>query len=438
VENKKEKEKIEQDNQNTFVFSLSLIILIYFFYGFFSNENTAGAGGYNGDFNLIWENLTLFKEGIIVNLNNNNYTDSRTPLSYIIHVLFNPFIYNEEVFRLSNLLISSSIPFLLFFSIKEKYPKLDNSLLILLSLTVTLSPYFRTTSFWALGENYGIIFLLLSYLVYTNFQKNLNNFSNYKKLFIIFFLCLFSSLIVYFDQKLVFAPFLILLLLLNLRIEITFKIYTIILFFIFSLPYFYLIHLWGSFIPPSAHAAREVGSSIHLFHPGYCLTILMLTIFPFFFLNNKNLDGLKNKILNKNFIFILILFLFYSLLVVSFGDFENLKIDGKGAFHKLLLILIEDSNTRLIFTLIGFFFSLIFTYLIFDNKIDLLIIAYFMVLSIFTFPFYQEYLDPLFYILIFSFFKTKFKFENIKNVYLLVLYFFILSLSSKYYYQLPI
>lgn len=438
MENKKEKEKIEQDNQNTFVFSLSLIILIYFFYGFFSNENTAGAGGYNGDFNLIWENLTLFKEGIIVNLNNNNYTDSRTPLSYIIHVLFNPFIYNEEVFRLSNLLISSSIPFLLFFSIKEKYPKLDNSLLILLSLTVTLSPYFRTTSFWALGENYGIIFLLLSYLVYTNFQKNLNNFSNYKKLFIIFFLCLFSSLIVYFDQKLVFAPFLILLLLLNLRIEITFKIYTIILFFIFSLPYFYLIHLWGSLIPPSAHAAREVGSSIHLFHPGYCLTILMLTIFPFFFLNNKNLDGLKNKILNKNFIFILILFLFYSLLVVSFGDFENLKIGGKGAFHKLLLILIEDSNTRLIFTLVGFFFSLIFTYLIFDNKIDLLIIAYFMVLSIFTFPFYQEYLDPLFYILIFSFFKTKFKFENIKNVYLLVLYFFILSLSSKYYYQLPI
>ena len=81
MENKKEKEKIEQDNQNTFVFSLSLIILIYFFYGFFSNENTAGAGGYNGDFKLIWENLALFKEGIVVNLNNHNYTDSRTPLS---------------------------------------------------------------------------------------------------------------------------------------------------------------------------------------------------------------------------------------------------------------------------------------------------------------------------------------------------------------------
>ena len=70
MENKKEKEKIIQINQNIFVFSLSIIILIYFFYGFFTNENAAGAGGYNADFKLIWENLTLLKEGIIVNLNN--------------------------------------------------------------------------------------------------------------------------------------------------------------------------------------------------------------------------------------------------------------------------------------------------------------------------------------------------------------------------------
>ena len=87
--------------------------------------------------------------------------------------------------------------------------------------------------------------------------------------------------------------------LLNLNIEIKFKIYSIILFFIFSLPYFYLIYLWGSLIPPSANDAREVGSSIHLFHPGYCLTILTLAIFPFFFINNVNLKDLKTKFLIK-------------------------------------------------------------------------------------------------------------------------------------------
>ena len=69
-----------------------------------------------------------------------------------------------EVFRLSNFLISSSIPFLLYFSIKENYSSLDNEFNLLLSLTVTLSPYFRTTSFWALRRklwtNFFIIILL--------------------------------------------------------------------------------------------------------------------------------------------------------------------------------------------------------------------------------------------------------------------------------------
>ena len=433
MENQKEKIK-----QNIFVFSLSSIILIYFFYGFFTNENTAGAGGYNGDIKLIWQNLILLKEGIVVNLNNSNYNDSRPPLSYILHILFNPFIYNVEVFRLSNLLISSSIPFLLFLSIKENYPKLNNGLSLLLSLTVTLSPYFRTTSFWALGENYGIIFLLSSYLTYTSLKKNLINFKSFKKFLMIFFLCLFSSLIVYFDQKLIFVPLLVLVLLLKLNIEVKFKIYSIILFFIFSLPYFYLMNLWGSLIPPSANDARDVGSSIHLFHPGYCLTILTLTIFPFFFINNINLERFKNKILNKNFIYILILFLIYTLLILSLGDFENLRIDGKGAFHKISLILIKNSDIRLIFTLFSFFASIIFIYLIFSNKFDLFIVVYFIILSLFTFPFYQEYLDPVLYILIFSFFKSRFNFENKGKIYFLIFYYFILSLSAKYYYQITL
>lgn len=434
MENKKE--KIKLNSQNILAFSLSFIILIYFFYGFYTNENAAGAGGYNGDFKLIWQNLNLLKKGIISNLDNFNYSDSRPPLSYILHILFNPFIYNEEVFRLSNLIISSSIPFLLFISIKQNYSKLDNSLVLLLSLAVTLSPYYRTTSYWALGENYGIILLLSSYLIYVNLSKNLMSYRYPKKIWIIFFLCLSSSLIVYFDQKLIFVPFLILVLIFNLNMRINFKIYATALFFIFSLPYFYLIYLWGSIIPPAAYEAREVGSSIHLFHPGYCLTILVVAIFPFFFTNKNNLTKIKNIILDRNLIYISILFLIYFILILFFGDFENLRVEGKGAFHKILLILVEQTNVRLLITLITFFFSAIFIYFIFDNKIDLLIIFYFIILSFFTFPFYQEYLDPLIYVLIFSFFKTKFKFDNKKYIFLIILYLFVLSGGTKYYYMI--
>jgi len=438
MENKKEKEKIKFNNQNIFALSLSLIILIYFFYGFYTNENAAGAGGYNGDFQLIWQNLNRLKKNIILNLDNFNYNDSRPPLSYILHILFNPFIYNIEVFRLSNLIISSSIPVLLFISIKQNYSKLDNSFVLLLSLAVTLSPYYRTTSYWALGENYGIIFLLSSYLIYVNLYKNLINYNNSKKILILFFLCLSSSLIVYFDQKLVFVPFLILMLIFNLKLRINLKIYSIILFFIFSLPYFYLIYLWGSLIPPAAYEARGVGSTIHLFHPGYCLTILVVAIFPFYFTNKNNLTKIKKKFFDKNLIYISILFFIYFILILFIGDFENLNTDGKGAFHKLSLILIEDTHIRFLFTFITFFFSAIFIYFIFDNKIDLLIISYFIILSFFIFPFYQEYLDPLFYVLIFSFFKTRFKLDNKNYIYFIILYFFILSCGSKYYYHIII
>ena len=63
--------------------------------------------------------------------------------------------------------------------------------------------------------------------------------------------------------------------------------------------------------------------------------------------------------------------------------------------------------------MIAFLVSIIFTYLVFDKKIDLFIIFYFILISLFTFPFYQEYLDPLLYILIFTFFKTSFDFKKI-------------------------
>ena len=76
---------------------ISIIILVYFFYGFYSNENSAGAGGYDGDFKTIWNNLLLLKEGIFANLANPLYDDSRPPLSYIIHIYFNPFTYNQEI-----------------------------------------------------------------------------------------------------------------------------------------------------------------------------------------------------------------------------------------------------------------------------------------------------------------------------------------------------
>ena len=433
--NKKEKKIDINDVQFLF---LSFLIIIYFFYGFFTNENSAGAGGYTGDFKLIWSNLLLLKEGLFTNIDNPAYNDSRSPLSYILHILLNPFIDNKHEFRNSTFVISLIIPYLLFLAIKENFKKLRFSITLLLAVTVTLSPYFRTTAYWSLGENYAIIFLLLTYLFYTKLINSFNTFNERQKNFYISILCFLSSIIVYFDQKLVFIPFLVLYLILNLRLKTNLKFFTFFYFFILSLPYFYLIFLWQGLIPTGANTAREVGTKLHLFHPGFCLLILFTAVFPFIFLKKLSLEDLKEKLFLKKNIYLSYLFFSYVIVCLFFGNFENLRIEGKGAFHKISLLLIEDASLRLFITTVFFLISFIFILITFESLNDRLILLFLILSSLFIFPFYQEYLDPLIYILIFSFFKSKFEIIKVKSIYFLIFYYFLFSLSAKYYYSIII
>ena len=117
---------------------LSFLTLLYFFFGFFINENSAGAGGFDGDLSLIWKNLQLIKSGILQNLDSPLYNDSRPPLAYIIHAIFNPFTENLELFRFSVLAISLTVPALLYFSIKANYPNVEKNLILAFSLIITL------------------------------------------------------------------------------------------------------------------------------------------------------------------------------------------------------------------------------------------------------------------------------------------------------------
>ena len=384
----KETEKIVSKNSILFFLS-SFLILVYFFYGYYVDENSAGAGGYGGDFQSIWNNLKILEESIILNINNSSYNDSRPPLSYILHILFNPFINDQELFRHSVLLISLIVPFFLFFSIKENYPKLDYRIIFFLATIITLSPYFRTTAYWALGENYGLIFLILSYLVFQKFTKKIAERENIKNYLYILLICFFSSIIVYFDQKLIFIPFTLFVLILFLKVDFKYKLTSFFLFLLFSFPYIYLISLWGSIIPTSAALSRKVGLSLDFYNPVYCVTIIAFYIFPFLMCNSfKSFTFLKEK-LNKNFFLIIGIFAIYFLIIGHFYEFNNIGTDGKGAFFKLSLILIKDSSYRFIITFFTFILSIIIILMFFDKKKDLFFILYFLILSLLTIPFYQ-------------------------------------------------
>lgn len=435
MENKK-KEKLKNNQYHQFIsVFISLFIFCYFIYGFYTNENSAGAGGYDGDFKLIWSNLLLFKESILLNLNNPIYNDSRPPLIYILHTLINPFSNDQETFRNSVFIISFFIPLILFFCIKEKFSNLSNPLVLLLTSIIMLSPYFRTSAYWGLGENYGLFFLLGSYLILMKLKKDHTYNSYTQNIILIFLICTFSSLTIYFDQKLIFIPVLIFFTILSLDFNFKIKLSALIFFIIFSIPYMYLIYLWESIIPSSAASARGVGKELHLVNLGYCLSIIGFYIAPLLLFKDFNTFELKKKFNIKKILLLLSLFIIYFFITFQLNEFETLGNDGKGIFHKLFLIIFGDAKLRLSFTVISFLVGMVLINIFFEDKKDLLIISFFLILSILTFPFYQEYLDPLILVLLFTFFKIKLNITY-KNTYFVVIYFLTFLLCTKYYYNL--
>ena len=180
--------------QKILISFLVFLIAIYFVYGFYVNENAAGGGGYNGDLSAVFKNLQLFVnnnfiESIKLTTNNYLYYTNRPPLLYILHSWLNPYSKNLELFRLVVFFISILTPFFFYFSLKIKFNNVNNFFLIFVASLLMLSPYFRTSSYWGLEENYAIISLLFSFISLSFFFQ--------KKIIIIFFLLFFFHLFVF-------------------------------------------------------------------------------------------------------------------------------------------------------------------------------------------------------------------------------------------------
>ena len=336
------------------------------------------------------------------------------------------------------------MPVLFYFCLKQKFNNKDNLLLILIASTIFLSPYFRTSSYWGLEENYGIVTLLLTFLFLNFFLKNKNEYG-YKIYFQLFLLIFFSSLCIYFDQKLLIIPIICFLSIITSKKRIKLKLFSICFYFILSLPYIYLIILWGGIFPSALTSARNFGDKLYLDHIGYSSTIIAFYFVPFLLFKGKDLSTeIKDFFLKKNNYYLILLFCIYILYLLVLSNFlgqNALNIDastGKGFIHKSSLILFKNNFIiREIFIYFSFLISWVIV-LIFIGKNfkNGLILLYFFLASVLTLPLMQEYFDPLIFIMIFTFFSSKL-FITYKNVIFLFFYFSIfLAGSNIYYYNL--
>jgi hypothetical protein len=440
-------------NSNNFFKILSIFLIVssisFYIYGFLVGENSAGAGGLKGDFNNVWTTLqTFLKNDILTSVKMSGdsvvqgqerlYISSRTPLIYILNKVFNPFVESKVSFIRSIFFFSLLVPLLFYYSLKIKFPKSNSIVLMLLACTILLSPYFRTSSYWGLEENYGIVFLFVSYILLEKFFEE-KKIKGVLKFFKLFFLTFASSLCVYFDQKLLIVPLFCFIKIIFSNENKLLKFLSCFLYFIFSIPYLYLIFLWGNIIPTSDASIRTIGNNFYLSHLGFSLTIIGFYLIPLFFFQNIDIKKLikfyfKNNI-NLLFLLIFVTYLFFS---IFFDDYQSSKypILGKGVIYKLSLWLFSDILMQKIFIYFNFIFFYFIVSLFLNQKIaECLIIFYFLISSIFIYPILQEYYDPIIIIFVFIFFNLKFTI-NYKNVLFLFFYLLLFLGFARTYYSL--
>ena len=415
-------------------FFLLFFLITFFIYGFLVGENSAGAGGYNGDLLATFTNLQLFinnniLQSIKLTADNNLYYSNRPPLLYILHSALNPFASDLELYRLSVFIASFLVPLFFYLSLKINYKKVNDIFLLCLSFLILLSPYFRTSSYWGLEENYPFITLLLSFIFLKKFFFKVN--------FLNFFLSIFfSAICVYFDQKFIIIPLTCFFLIIFSKIHIKYKVYSILLYFVFSLPFIYLIQLWGNIIPVGNMDIYSVGKRFYPHHICYIVNILGFYILPFLFLFKENkIKEIFFSIYKKKINILLILAgLSYVIYFIFYLDITSSFTFGGGYSLKIAVFLFNSILAQKFFLALIFIFCFIIILIFINiNYINTIFITYFLLSSVIINPLLHEYVDPLLLFFFFTISKSKINI-NLKNIFLIFFYFLTILITAKIYY----
>ena len=383
--------------------SLGLLIIVSFFIGFYFQENSSGGAI---DFSHYYNNFKLFYGKNLLKINWYDYESSSLPLYYFVTYFF----YNPEnliLIKIFNLFLSFFCLFL-FYKILNIHLKLNNSLSFLLSSTILLSPYFRTSTFWMMEENFPILMTFITIYFYVSLKKKFSYFFLIAAIF--FSVCAFFS-----RQNYIIVSFGLFLLIFDWNNFFSKKNLLIVFSFcIFFSPSLYFFNTWGGLLTPVVVGEKRA-LILNIYNIPYILNIILVYIFPFVFLEKKKFIIFFNK--NKKLI--LFSFIFYLLI---FFNFIPTTIGG-GALSKLFMI-ITDGFVLKYLILICSFFSLLFLILLFDD--NKFIIFYFL-LNLILFstitPIWQEYFDPLslVFIILFGNIINSSQYSN-KFVYFLIAY----------------
>ena len=403
-----------------------ILFILSLFVGLIFQENSAGGAVH--DINHLLPYIDKFQEGFKTGmqyyLNNINI---HSPFFFILisylNNLFDNIFYTEILY----ILISSVLPILFYRILKIKFDY-NKNLLFLVSCLIFVSPYFRSSAIWLLGDNLALIFFSISIIYYLKFSNDKNNRNLY--------LCI-TAIIICCYIRYYYALFYFFYLLIVYR-EINSKFFFIVLTYSFfiSIPAFFYIYL----IVNNYNFIDTVYTYSKLNYFGNIFTILSIILFYIFPFITSDLKIIKKHYLeNKKEI----IFLSFPLIIIYFLDiiFNNNLIDfsplGGGVFIKLLNLIELDLKISLL--TISIITILILNFYLRTKLIKNYTLMALFILSFPMYTLFQKYFDPLIYIFLFGLitYSEKKCLLNINKSKLLSIYLYFLSFyffSLFYYY----
>lgn len=409
-------------------------ILIYLFFvltlfiGFYLGENSSG--GAKIDFDILFPYIQNFENNFKVGFENyvtNSSTLLHSPIFYIVVSLllklFDQLIYVNIIY----IFVSALLPYFFYQIIKHNYNQ-NNDYIFYLSLIIFVSPYFRSSSIWMLGDNLSLIFFALSVFFFIKSLKSKNEIKS-------FFLCLFFLILCCYIRY-YYALFSIYYLAIFYKyLEKKFFFYLVLFSFLLSTPaliYFYFIFQNYNFLGTVNNFGK-----INL----YSNALIILSIFLFYLIplifNDRLL--IYKYLKDKKVYFLLI---FSSLILLYIFDFYGLieiiefSPRGGGVFLKLIQYLNLDE--KIFLSILALPSIIVLDYLFQGKRLINYSIFTILLLSLPLFTLYQKYFDPLIFIMIFGLFQSSVLKEiiNLKKIKIgfYYMYFFSFYLFSLTYY----
>ena len=382
-----------------FLFSIGIFSLLL---GLFFQENSSGGAEY--DHNYLLPVIKAF--GVDLRQGFNSFlldagTVVHSPIFYIITGKILHFTGSLNYLKIFYIFLSSLLPFI-FYQILKQYKNKTNIYVFIFSLILFISPYFRSSAIWLLGDNLSLIFFGISIFFYLRFQKNNN---------IIFcYLCILSLSICCYVRYYYCPYFIYYIYIFSKKLNIK-EIFKLLIFsFLISLPsiiyFIYLIKFQNFLMFFNLRSGHSVQNYITNFF--VILTIFLFYITPFIIVFFKEFiiycSNEKKRIFNI-FLFFISIFLvdhfFYSKLIF----FRELNYGG-GVIKKLIDQV--SLNSEFLMILVSTFSFIILDFIFKKNRIQNFVLLFCMVLSLPFVYIFQKYLDPLLFLVIFGLIKSEY------------------------------